>query len=166
MERRLLLNLLRRVITMDDTFYMHQALAMARKAMRFKEVPVGAIIVCNGTIIAQAHNLTQITRDPTAHAERLVLQRAAEILGDWRLTSCVLYCTVEPCIQCAGAMLLARIKRLVFGCPDPKMGAVESLYHLLDDERLNHRVAVTGGILKTEAADLMRTFFKTLREKP
>jgi len=149
----------------DDIFYMRQALAMARKAIRFEEVPVGAIIICGGTVIAQAHNLTRTTRDPTAHAERLVLQHAAEILGDWRLTSCTLYCTVEPCIQCAGAMILARIKRLVFGCPDPKMGAVASLYHLLDDERLNHQVAVTGGILETEAAALMRTFFRTLREK-
>ena len=150
---------------MNDTFYMQQALAMARKAIRFEEVPVGAIIVCDRTIIAQAHNLTRTTRDPTAHAERLVIQRAAEILGDWRLTACTLYCTVEPCIQCAGAMILARIKRLVFGCLDPKMGAVESLYHVLDDERLNHRVAVTGGVLETEAAALMRAFFKTLREK-
>ena len=151
---------------MDDTFYMRQALAMARKAIRFEEVPVGAIIVCDGTVVAQAHNLTRTTRDPTAHAERLVVQRAAEILGDWRLTSCTLYCTVEPCIQCAGAMVLARIKRLVFGCLDPKMGAVESLYHVLDDDRLNHRVTVTGGVLETEAAGLMRDFFKTLRGKP
>ncbi|RTZ94045.1 MAG: tRNA-specific adenosine deaminase, partial [Deltaproteobacteria bacterium] len=108
---------------MDDAAYMEMALRMARKALRFGEVPVGAVIVRDETVIAQAHNLTRTDRDPPAHAETVAIRRAAAHLEDWRLSGCTLYCTVEPCILCAGAILLARIDRLVYGCPDPKMGA-------------------------------------------
>ena len=148
---------------MDDTFFMEQALKMARKALRYNEVPVGAVVVRGGEIIAQGHNLTRTLNDPTAHAELVAIRRAAEVLKDWRLTGCALYCTVEPCIQCAGALILSRIERLIFGCRDPKMGAVVSLYTVCSDERLNHQVEVSEGMLKEEAAYLMRSFFQNLR---
>ncbi len=150
---------------MDDAAYMEMALRMARKALRFGEVPVGAVIVRDETVIAQAHNLTRTDRDPTAHAETVAIRRAATRLGDWRLSGCTLYCTVEPCILCAGAILLARIDRLVYGCPDPKMGAVRSLFTLCSDARLNHQVSVTGGVLEEESTRLMRQFFQNLRER-
>ena len=150
---------------MDDRDFMRQALRMARKAIRYGEVPVGAVISRDGVLIAQAHNLTRTFRDPTAHAELLAIRRAAEAVGDWRLTGCTLYCTVEPCLQCAGAMLLSRIPRLVFGCRDPKMGAVVSLFRIGSDQRLNHQFEVTEGILREESIALMRDFFQGLREK-
>ncbi len=148
---------------MRDTDYMRQALKLARKALLYGEVPIGAVVVREGKILAQAHNLTRTLKDPTAHAETVAIRRAAEKIGDWRLADCTLYCTVEPCILCAGAILLARIDRLVFGCPDPKMGAVRSLFRLCSDPRLNHQVRITEGILAEEAQDLMRTFFTNLR---
>ena len=151
---------------MDDVFYMRQALMMARKAARYQEVPVGAVITSENRIIAMAHNLTRTLRDPTAHAERVAIQRAGEVLGDWRLSGCTLYVTVEPCLQCAGACVLSRVSRLVFGCRDPKMGAVVSLYRLCSDERLNHLVEITEGVLAREAEALMRAFFKKLRQPP
>ena len=148
---------------MNDAQYMHAALKMARKALLYGEVPVGAVIVHAGRLLAQAHNLTRTLKDPTAHAEVLAIRRAAERLGDWRLHDCTLYCTVEPCILCAGAIVLSRIDRLVYGCPDPKMGAVRSLFSLCSDPRLNHQVNVTEGVLGEESADLMQSFFRTLR---
>ncbi len=143
---------------------MRVALKMARKARLYGEVPVGAIVVREGKILSMAHNLTRSLNDPTAHAELVALRRAAERLGDWRLAGCALFCTVEPCIQCAGAMLLSRVDRLVYGCADPKMGAVHSLFSLCGDPRLNHQVRVTGGVLGEEATALMRDFFKSLRK--
>jgi len=148
---------------MDDVGYMRLALKMARKALLYGEVPVGAVIVYEDKVLAQAHNLTRALKDPTAHAETLAIRRAAERLGDWRLTGCTLYSTVEPCILCAGAIVLSRIDRLVYGCPDPKMGAVKSLFSLCSDPRLNHQVDITEGILHGEAAALMQSFFKDLR---
>ncbi len=150
---------------MNDTEFMELALSMARKAARFGEVPVGAVVTRKGAIVARAHNLTRTFRDPTAHAELLAIRRAAAVLGDWRLTGCTLYCTVEPCLQCAGAMILSRISRLVFGCRDPKMGAVVSLYHLGSDGRLNHQFEITEGVLRDVAEGLMKDFFRTLRGK-
>ena len=149
---------------MNDTFFMKEALKMARKALRFQEIPIGAVITRNDRIIALGHNLTRTFHDPTAHAERIVIQRAAEVLGDWRLTGCTLYCSVEPCLQCAGALVLARIDRLVFGCRDPKMGAVVSLYKVGSDARLNHQIEITEGILREEAETLMKDFFQRLRK--
>lgn len=148
---------------LDDIIFMKEALKMARKGLRYGEVPVGAVIVNEGRIIAQAHNLTRTLKDPTAHAELIAIRRAAEVVGDWRLNGCTIYCTVEPCIQCAGAILLSRIERLVFGCLDPKMGAVESLFTLCSDKRLNHQVALSGGVLKEESARLISSFFRKLR---
>ena len=147
----------------DDITFMKQALKMARKALRYDEVPVGAVIVHDGTIIAQAHNLTRTLKDPTAHAELIAIRRASDFVGDWRLSGCTLFCTVEPCIQCAGAILLSRIDRLVFGCRDPKMGAVASLYTLCSDKRLNHQVVISEGVLQEESARLMNYFFQRLR---
>jgi len=151
-------------IEMDDVGYMRLALKMARKALLYGEVPVGAVIVYGDKVIAQAHNLTRAFKDPTAHAETLAIRRAAERLGDWRLTGCTLFSTVEPCILCAGAIVLSRIDRLVYGCPDPKMGAVKSLFTLCSDPRLNHQVDITEGILHEEAAALMQSFFRGLRD--
>lgn len=149
---------------MRDADYMRQALKMARKALLYGEVPIGAIVVQEDKILAQAHNLTRTLKDPTAHAETVAIRRAAEKIGDWRLTDCTLYCTVEPCILCAGAILLARIDRLVFGCPDPKMGAVRTLYSLCTDPRLNHSVRITRGVLDKEASNLLKLFFQNLRK--
>jgi len=151
------------VAALDDIIFMKEALKMARKGLRYGEVPVGAVIVSEGRIIARAHNLTRTLKDPTAHAELIAIRRAAEAVGDWRLTGCTLFCTIEPCIQCAGAILLSRIERLVFGCLDPKMGAVASLFTLCSDERLNHQVALSGGVLKEESARLISSFFRKLR---
>jgi tRNA(adenine34) deaminase len=143
---------------------MEKALKMARKALRFGEVPIGAVIVREETVIARAHNLTRTFTDPTAHAEILAIRRASEGVGDWRLSGCTLYCTVEPCIMCAGAIVLSRIERLVYGCPDPKMGAVRSLFTLCSDARLNHQVTITQGVLGEAAGNLMQSFFRELRE--
>ncbi len=148
---------------MRDEYFMEQALMMARKALRHKEVPIGAVVVRDHVIIARGHNLTRTFHDPTAHAELIAIRRATEVLKDWRLTGCTLYCTVEPCVQCAGACLLSRVSRLVFGCRDPKAGAVRSLYTLCSDARLNHQVEITEGVLRVKAETLLRSFFQSLR---
>ncbi len=144
---------------------MKNALEMALMAFHRQEVPIGAIIVSQGRVIARAHNLTRTLNDPTAHAEMIAIRRAAEVKGDWRLSDCTLYSTVEPCIQCAGAILLARIHRLVYGCPDTKFGAVSTFYTLCSDPRLNHQVSIQGGVLQEEAAQLLRSFFRNVRKK-
>jgi len=140
------------------------ALDEARKAFDKAETPVGAIIVKDGEVIARGHNLRETLQDPTAHAEILAIRDAARILGRWRLTDCTIYVTLEPCAMCAGAMVLARIQRLVYGASDPKAGAVGSLMNLLSDERLNHRVEVETGILAEECGDLLRGFFSSRRK--
>lgn len=142
---------------------MRQALAAAEAATARGEVPVGAVIVVGGTVVALAHNERETGNDPTAHAEVLALRRAAGALGSWRLTDADLYVTMEPCPMCAGAIVNARVRRLFYGCHDPKAGAVRSLYQLLDDRRLNHRVEVVPGVLADEAAGLLRAFFGRLR---
>jgi tRNA(adenine34) deaminase len=142
---------------------MGQALEQARLAYELDEVPVGAVVVCDGAVVGAGANAREGRRDPTAHAEMLALRRAAARLGRWRLTGCTLYVTLEPCPMCAGAMVAARIDRLVFGCSDPKAGAIESLYRLAADPRLNHRFAVTGGVRADEAAALLRSFFRQRR---
>ena len=143
--------------------YMRQALAAAEAATARGEVPVGAVIVAGGAVIAVAHNERETANDPTAHAEVLALRRAAAALGSWRLTDAELYVTMEPCPMCAGAIVNARVRRVYYGCHDPKAGAVRSLYQILDDRRLNHRVDVVPGVLGTEAAGLLRGFFERLR---
>ncbi|HEY4395771.1 MAG TPA: tRNA adenosine(34) deaminase TadA [Polyangia bacterium] len=143
--------------------FMRQALASAEAATARGEVPVGAVVVVGGAVIAIAHNERETGNDPTAHAEVLALRRAAAALGSWRLTDADLYVTMEPCPMCAGAIVNARVRRLFYGCHDPKAGAVRSLYQLLDDRRLNHRVDVVSGVLGAEAAGLLRGFFERLR---
>ncbi len=139
------------------------ALAEARAALQENEVPVGAIIVHQGKIIAQAHNQREQLRDPTAHAEMIAITQAAESLGSWRLEECTLYVTLEPCPMCAGAILQARIPQVVFGASDPKAGAVHSLFRLLDDERLNHRAAVVPSILAEPCGAILSEFFQKQR---
>ncbi|HET6280507.1 MAG TPA: tRNA adenosine(34) deaminase TadA [Polyangia bacterium] len=143
--------------------FMRRALAAAAEAAGRGEVPVGAVIVLGNEVVAIAHNERETGSDPTAHAEIVALRRAAARLGSWRLCDADLYVTMEPCPMCAGALVNARIRRLYFGCDDPKAGAVRTLYQLLDDRRLNHRVEVVAGVLASEGALLLRTFFERLR---
>jgi tRNA(adenine34) deaminase len=142
---------------------MRRALEAAGRAAAAGEVPVGALVVSAGEIVAVAHNERETRMDPTAHAEVVALRRAAEALGGWRLVDAELYVTMEPCPMCAGALVNARVRRLVYGCDDPKAGAVRTLYRLLDDPRLNHRVDVVAGVLAAESAELLRRFFSRLR---
>jgi len=148
-----------------DTTYMALALDEARAAAAIGEVPIGAVVVCDGAVVARAHNMREVDADPTAHAELLAIREASQRLGRWRLSDCTVYATLEPCPMCAGAMHQARIERLVYGAPDPKAGAVGTLYDLSDDERLNHRFAVTSGVLAEESAALLRDFFGDLRKR-
>lgn len=150
-------------ISARDEGFMRRALAAAADAAGRGEVPVGAVVVVGDDIVAVAHNERETASDPTAHAEVLALRRAAAALGSWRLCDADLYVTMEPCPMCAGALVNARIRRLYFGCDDPKAGAVRTLYTLLDDRRLNHRVDVVPGLLAGEAAALLRGFFANLR---
>ncbi|MCG8541792.1 MAG: tRNA adenosine(34) deaminase TadA [Clostridia bacterium] len=146
-------------------FYMKEALKEARKAFELGEIPIGAIIVRDNEIIARAYNLRESTKDPTAHAEILAIRRASEALGGWRLTGCDLYVTIEPCPMCAGAIVMARINRLFIGSMDPKAGSAGSLYNIVDDNRLNHRVKVIYNVLSSECSNIMKEFFKKLRKK-
>lgn len=139
------------------------ALEEARIGGSHGEVPVGAAVVCGGELVARSHNETRERIDPTAHAEILVLREAAERLGDWRLTECTLYVTLEPCAMCAGAIVAARIGRLVYGASDPKAGMCGSLANLVQDERLNHRVVMETGVLGEAASELLRKFFRERR---
>jgi tRNA(adenine34) deaminase len=147
----------------DD--FMRRALEEARAALAEDEVPIGAVIVRDGRVIAAAHNQREQLRDPTAHAEMMAITQAAAAIGDWRLERCTLYVTLEPCAMCAGAIVLARLPRVVFGASDPKAGAVTTLYRLLDDVRLNHRAEATGGILSTECGQLLTDFFAKKRRE-
>ena len=142
---------------------MRLALAEASAAAAHGDVPVGAVVVVAGEVVASRHNERELRGDPTAHAEILALRRAAAALGSWRLCDAELYVTMEPCPMCAGALVNARLKRLYFGCDDPKAGAVRTLYTLVDDPRLNHRVEVVPGVLAAEGAALLRAFFSRLR---
>jgi tRNA(adenine34) deaminase len=142
---------------------MTRALALAREARNMGEVPVGAVVVRAGRILAQSFNLRETLHDPTAHAERLALTWAGRVLGSWRLDGCVLYVTLEPCAMCAGAIVHSRIARLVYGAIDPKAGACESLFQLVSDSRLNHRVPITAGVLADECGDVLKEFFQERR---
>jgi tRNA(adenine34) deaminase len=142
---------------------MAMALDEAAKAGFQGEVPVGAVVVRDGELVARAHNRTRQLGDPTAHAEAIALRNAAEKLGDWRLTDCTLYVTLEPCAMCAGAIVLSRIERLVFAAADPKAGMCGSLGNVVQDERLNHRVTLDSGVMAEEAGALLRDFFKDRR---
>ncbi len=144
---------------------MAEAMKEAKKALEKGEVPVGAVVVLNGAVIARAHNTKESTHDPTAHAELTALRKAARKLGNWRLKHTTLYVTLEPCIMCMGAMVQARVSRLVFASFDPKAGACGSLYDVSSDTRLNHRIRVTSGVLDDEAGRLLKGFFTRLRRK-
>tara|TARA_Y100000588_G_C13723319_1_gene698284 strand:+ start:239 stop:670 length:432 start_codon:yes stop_codon:yes gene_type:complete len=143
---------------------MARAIEMARMAYSEGEVPVGAVLTWGGTLLAEGYNLTITAKDPTAHAEVVVLRKAAERLGDWRMLECTLYVTLEPCSMCAGALVVSRLPRLVFGASDPKSGMVGSLGNLVQDERLNHRIKVTGNVLEDSSRVLLKDFFRTLRD--
>lgn len=146
-----------------DVSMMRRALALAQDAYERGEVPVGAVVERQGRILAEAHNLREALNDPTAHAERLALTSAGQTLGTWRLDGCTLYVTLEPCSMCAGALVLARVARVVYGAVDPKSGACRSLYRLTDDARLNHRVETTPGILADPCGAILTEFFKGRR---
>ncbi len=149
----------------DDALYMALALEQARRAAEEGEVPIGAVLVCDGAVVAHGRNAREWGADPTAHAELIVIRDGAEKLGRWRLSGCTLYVTLEPCPMCAGAMVNARIDRLVYGAADPKAGAVGTLYDLSSDARLNHSFAVTRGVLEQECGELLREFFQRLRKR-
>jgi tRNA(adenine34) deaminase len=150
---------------MEEAGWMAIALEEARAAERVGEVPVGAVVVRNGDLLARGHNLTHTANDPSAHAEMVAIRRAAEASGHWRLLDCTLYVTLEPCAMCAGAIVLARLPRLVFGAADPKAGMAGSLGNLVQDARLNHRVDLVGGLLAEESGDLLREFFRRRRKQ-
>lgn len=146
-------------------FFMKEALFEARSAGQIDEVPIGAVVVKNGRIIGRGHNLREHLQEVTMHAEIIAITEACQYLHSWRLEDCDLYVTLEPCMMCSGAILNARIKNLYYGAPDPKAGAVDSLYHLLGDYRLNHQVDVHAGICATESSQLLRTFFRRVRHQ-
>jgi tRNA(adenine34) deaminase len=147
----------------EDIIFMRMALEEAVHALDEGEVPVGALVVRGGNIIGKAHNLREITKDPSAHAEILVLRAATGVSDSWRLLDATLYVTKEPCIMCSGAIINARISRLVYGCRDSKAGGVDSVYHILTDTRLNHQVEVVSGVLENESAALLQRFFQERR---
>jgi tRNA(adenine34) deaminase len=149
----------------DDHYWMGIALREARKAEDRSEVPIGAVIVRDGIVIGRGYNLRESRKDPAAHAELIAIRKAAKKIDNWRLAGSILYVTLEPCIMCMGAILLARVERVVFGCRDPKGGAAGSLYDFSDDRRLNHRVALTVGIRGEECAALLSGFFRELRRR-
>ncbi len=146
-----------------DARYMRQALAAARRAPAHADVPVGAVVVKDGAVIARARNGREKSADPTAHAEILAIRKAAKKVGSWRLDGCTLYVTLEPCAMCAGAVVLARLDRLVYGASDPKAGFVGSLGDLCRDPRLNHRPAVASGVLAEECGRILVEFFREKR---
>lgn len=148
---------------MDDVQAMTVALDEARAALDHGDVPVGAVVVRGGEVLARRHNERELTGDPTAHAEVLALRDAAAALGTWRLDDCTLYVTLEPCVMCAGALLNARVGRLVYGAADLKAGATASLYNVCADPRLNHNPPVIHGVLAEPAAELLSTFFAAKR---
>jgi tRNA(adenine34) deaminase len=143
--------------------YMRLALAEAQAALAENEVPIGAVIVRGERVIGAGHNQREMLKDPTAHAEMIAITQAAATLGDWRLEECTLYVTLEPCPMCCGAILQARVPVVVYGAADPKAGAVESLFHLLSDNRLNHRCQIVPGVLADECSRILTEFFQAQR---
>ncbi|MDR1997930.1 MAG: tRNA adenosine(34) deaminase TadA [Candidatus Margulisbacteria bacterium] len=148
----------------DDQYFMQKALSQARRAFVLGEVPVGAVIVRNGKIIARAHNERETKQNPVRHAELTVIDKAAQKLHSWRLLDCALYVTLEPCAMCAGAIVLARIPRVVYAAADPKAGACGSVFNILAEPKLNHRPEVVRGLLADEAGQLLKDFFRAARK--
>jgi len=149
----------------SDEFYMRIALGEARAARDLGEVPIGAVVVCDGEVVARGSNRREMDADPTAHAELMAVREASRVLGRWRLEGCTVYVTLEPCPMCAGALHAARVDRCVYGAVDPKAGALGTLYDIASDERLNHRYDVTAGVLADESSVLLKGFFADLRAR-
>ena len=147
----------------DDKRYMKMAIEQAKIAEENGDVPIGAVIVYKNQIIGKAYNQREQLKDPTAHAEIIALTQAAAFLESWRLNGCTMYVTLEPCPMCAGALVLGRLDRLVYGCDDPKTGACKSLYNIVQDERLNHRLEVTSGVLAEDCSKMLQDFFQRRR---
>ena len=144
---------------------MIDALAEAEKAMELGEIPIGAVIVKDGIIVGRGHNLTETSKDPTAHAEMIAIREAAKTLGGWRLLGCSMYVTCEPCAMCAGAMVWARLDKVYIGTMDPKAGACGSIFNIPGEQRLNHQIEIETGIMQEECSSIMKAFFKKLRTK-
>jgi tRNA(adenine34) deaminase len=155
---------LQRLQNQLDEHFMSIALSLAHGAGQIAEVPIGALIVRDRTIIASGINLRETTRDPTAHAEVVAIRRASRLLSSWRLEHCTLYVSLEPCVMCAGAIQLSRVSRVVYAAADPKGGAYESLYEVADDSRLNHRPTVTAGLMALQSRQLLKDFFTQRRK--
>lgn len=147
----------------DDEFYLRHALALAKKAAQMDEVPVGAVLVCDDEIIGEGWNQPICSHDPTAHAEIIALRAGAEKIKNYRVVKSTLYVTLEPCVMCVGAIIHARVQRVVYGAADPKTGAVTSVFQLGDAVKFNHRPQYTGGLLADECGELLRTFFQARR---
>jgi len=145
--------------------YMEEALKEAEKAFDLDEVPIGAVVVKDGEIIGRGYNLRETGKDPTLHAEMIAIRQAAAKVKSWRLTGCEIYVTIEPCPMCAGAMIQARVDRIIFGARDPKAGCAGSLYNLLQDDRFNHRVEVIEGIMEEQCRDIIQKFFRNKRDQ-
>jgi tRNA(adenine34) deaminase len=146
-----------------DQSYMREALRLAEKARKADEVPVGAVVIRDGKIIARAYNQVELLKDATAHAEMLALTQAEAAVGDWRLTDCDLYVTKEPCVMCAGAIVHTRIRRVIFGCNDPRSGGGGGIVNLLQHPALNHRCEITAGVLHEQCASILQDFFRKKR---
>lgn len=149
----------------EDIFFMQAALEEAEKAAEKLEVPIGAVLVLDGEIISRAHNLRETEQSAVAHAELMVIEEACKKLGTWRLENATLYVTLEPCPMCSGAIILSRVKRVVYGASDPKGGCAGTFMNLLTDERFNHQSEVTAGVLAQECGDILSNFFRALRER-
>ncbi|MHC0551526.1 tRNA adenosine(34) deaminase TadA [Salinicoccus sp. CNSTN-B1] len=145
--------------------FMALAVEEAEKARKIGEVPIGAVIVHDGRVIARGHNLRETSQNPLTHAEMIAIDRASAVVGSWRLEACTLYVTLEPCAMCSGAIIMSRIPHVVYGARDPKGGTVDSLMRLLDEPRFNHRAEVTSGVLEDTCSNLLTSFFKNLRKK-
>lgn len=148
---------------MDDRGYMQLALAEARKAAELGEIPIGAVLVYGGEVVAAAHNMRETWRDATAHAEVIVIRKACSRLNRWRLSGCSLYVTVEPCPMCSGAIVNSRIDRVIYGCPDSKAGGAESIFNIITNPNLNHCAEVVSGVCEEECAQVMKDFFRRRR---
>lgn len=149
--------------TDQDVLFMQSAVAEAEIARSLGEVPIGAVVVFEGEIIGRGHNLRETSNDPTTHAEMVAIRQAAVHIGHWRMLETTLYVTLEPCVMCMGAIILARVPHLVYACRDPRAGAVGSIYDFAQDERFNHKVEVTEGVLDEECSEMLSGFFKELR---
>ena len=149
----------------EDEIYMKQAIKLAKKAWKIEEVPIGCVIVHEGKVIGRGYNRRTTDKNPLAHAELIAIKKASRKMGDWRLEDCTLYVTLEPCQMCSGAIVQARVKRVVVGCMNPKAGCAGSILNLLQVDRFNHQVELETGILEEECSEMMKSFFKELREK-